>query len=254
MPEEILLERMSWPEVKAALEEGYDTVVLFTASIEQHGPHLPLCTDTVLGYDLAERVARKMGNALVAPVIRPGLSEHHMAFKGTITLTHDTFTATVRDYVRSLSRHGFKRLAITYSHGGNAGALNEVLPDLARKFPNVEILTVTDIEAFTGSTHEISQQAGIDESTAGVHAGEFETSAMLAFDEDMVRREKLAKGFTGDLSEDSEALSKMLREGLHTATENGILGDARPADKGRGERYLDAVASYIATHFVRVEG
>jgi creatinine amidohydrolase/Fe(II)-dependent formamide hydrolase-like protein len=65
--------------------------------------------------------------------------------------------------------------------------------------------------------------------------------------------DKLAKGFTGDFSEDSEALTKLLQEGLHTATDNGILGDARPAEKERGEHYLDAVASYIATHFVRVE-
>jgi creatinine amidohydrolase len=253
MPDEILLERMTWPEVQAALKDGYDTVVLFAGSIEQHGPHLPLCTDTMLGYELAERVARKMSKALAAPVIRPGLSEHHMAFKGTITLSHDTFTATVRDYVRSLARHGFKHLAITYSHGGNAGALDQVLPELAKEFPSVEILTVVEGEAFSGSVRDIYDKAGIDESTAGVHAGEFETSCMLAYDEEMVRMDKLAKGYTGDFSEDSEALTKMLQEGLHTATDNGILGDARPAEKERGERYLDAVASYIATHFVRVE-
>jgi len=147
MPDEILLERLTWPEIQEALKEGYDTVVLFAGSIEQHGPHLPLCTDTVLGYELAERVARKMGKALVAPVIRPGLSEHHMAFKGTITLSRETFQSTVRDYVKSLARHGFKRLAITFSHGGNAGALNEILPQLANEFPEVEILAVTDIEA-----------------------------------------------------------------------------------------------------------
>ena len=85
------MEEMTWREIQQALRDGTDTVILVAASVEQHGPHLPTGTDTMIGYALAAAVAAKMGNALVAPVIRPALSGHHMDFPGTITLRMDTF-------------------------------------------------------------------------------------------------------------------------------------------------------------------
>ena len=74
-----LLEEMTWPEIKAQMEAGKRTVIIMAASIEQHGPHLAEATDTILGYAEAIDLAERLGNAFVAPVIRPGLSEHHMA-------------------------------------------------------------------------------------------------------------------------------------------------------------------------------
>ena len=71
------LEEMTWPEIRDALQNGMRTVVVCAASIEQHGPHLAERTDTTLGYAEAEALARRLGDALVAPVIRPGLSAHH---------------------------------------------------------------------------------------------------------------------------------------------------------------------------------
>jgi creatinine amidohydrolase len=143
MANEIWMERMTWQEVEQAIQEGYDTVLLIAGSIEQHGPHLPLGTDTILGYAMADTIARKMGKTLVAPVVRPGLSEHHMQFSGSLTLSRPTFQAMVSEIVQSLVRHGFKRVAITYSHGGNETALAEIMPQLANAYPQVDILTVT---------------------------------------------------------------------------------------------------------------
>lgn len=77
-----LLEEMTWPEIQAAMKNGCDTVVIYAASIEQHGPALPEMTDTILGYAAASDLAKRLGNALAAPLIRPGLSAHHMCFPG----------------------------------------------------------------------------------------------------------------------------------------------------------------------------
>ena len=73
MADTVLIEEMTWREIKQAMDAGKDTVILVAAAIEQHGPHLPTATDTIIGYAVAKAVAKKLGNALVAPVIRPAL-------------------------------------------------------------------------------------------------------------------------------------------------------------------------------------
>jgi creatinine amidohydrolase len=249
---EIWLERMTWQEIRAALDEGYTTAVLFTGSIEQHGPHLPLATDTLLGYALGERVARKMGKALLAPVIRPGISEHHMAFAGTLTISPETFQATVRETVHSLARHGFTRIAVTWSHGGNAGALTALLPQLARELPNVEILGPIQPRDEFKHMAEFARGEYISLETLGIHAGEGETSEMMAYAPDQDRRDQLAQGFMGDLVTGEGEHAKLLREGLHKLTDKGILGDARPANAARGEQYLELMSDYIVKHLDRV--
>src|SRR5919199_3176118 len=109
MPAELLLERMTWPEIAEAINSGLTTAIVVAASSEQHGPHLPEATDALLGEALAVRLAERLGDALVAPVIRPGCSEHHMGFPGTITLPVDGLIMLLDSYVESLSRHGFDR-------------------------------------------------------------------------------------------------------------------------------------------------
>ena len=113
-----LLEEMTWPEIQAAMKNGCDTVVIYAASIEQHGPALPEMTDTILGYAAASDLAKRLGNALAAPLIRPGLSAHHMCFPGSITLRPETFRAVVEDYISAYVHHGFwlPRTAAIFVH------------------------------------------------------------------------------------------------------------------------------------------
>ncbi|MEM5773553.1 MAG: creatininase family protein [Anaerolineaceae bacterium] len=254
MEREIWMERMTWQEVEQAMADGFDTVLLIAGSIEQHGPHLPLGTDTFLGYAMADYTARKMGNTLVAPVIRPGMSEHHMHFKGTLTLSKETFQAVVRDVVSSLVRHGFKRIAITFSHGGNEAALEELMPQLADKYPQVDILSMIEEDAFSSSVGSILERDSITPQQMGVHAGEMETSMMLDWEEKLVHQDRLEQGYMGDFGHEDPQMVKALSEGLHMVTKNGVLGDARFASKLRGHDYNDAVADYAAKHFKKVEG
>jgi creatinine amidohydrolase len=121
--QELQLERITSPEAGALLAAGYDTVVFSCGAVEQHGPHLPMFMDAEHGTALAIGVARGLGKALVAPTVRVGCSEHHMAFPGTLSFEAETLEAICRDYCRSLARHGFTRVCIIPSHGGNFAPL-----------------------------------------------------------------------------------------------------------------------------------
>ena len=118
------LDCLTWPEIKEEIQNGRVTVIVPFGSTEQHGRHMPLGTDAVLGdvfgWGLAERL-----DAFLAPTVHYGCSEHHLAFAGTISLNEDTFQRIVMDVVTSLSRHGFRRIVLLPTHGGNFKPLAE---------------------------------------------------------------------------------------------------------------------------------
>src|ERR1700722_15678260 len=99
------LDRMTWPEVKAEQEAGRDTLVVAFGATEQHGPHMPLATDALIGDHLAQLVADRL-DAFVAPTVRIGCSEHHLAFAGTLSISEQTFAGLVGDLVRAAARSG----------------------------------------------------------------------------------------------------------------------------------------------------
>src|SRR5215471_164580 len=110
-------------------------VILPVASMEQHGPHLPVGVDSILCEAVCRTAAEAVGEevpVVVAPTLWCGLAEHHMAFGGTFTLDIPTYLALLGCLVRSVARQGFKRLLIVNGHGGNMAALKAFLPDLAR--------------------------------------------------------------------------------------------------------------------------
>src|SRR5690348_8872606 len=123
MAEIVEIEKLSWSDVRQRLDDDWTTAVFSVGAIEQHGPHLPTMTDSLLGGDIAARVAAELGKALVAPTIRPGNSPASMAFAGTTTLRLGTISALIVDYCTSLARHGFKELVVISSHGGNTSVV-----------------------------------------------------------------------------------------------------------------------------------
>lgn len=245
MSETILLEEMTWPEVKEAIQEGRTTVVVAVGAVEQHGPHLPLMVDAARGDRLALEVARRLDSALVAPTIRVGCSEHHMAFPGTISLRRNTLEAICLDYAVSLSRHGFERVCFVPSHGGNFGPLAEMLPDLrAAVAPGCRVDAYTDLLGFM----ELWQSAVRDEAPdlverVGGHADLAETSEMLCIRQDLVREERAERGHVQPF--DAELADRIFNEGFRSVTPNGVLGDARGATKAIGEACIAAAAEGI---------
>src|SRR5437879_8390733 len=118
--------------------------VVCAASTEQHGPHLPEATDALLGAAYAEGLARRLGDALVAPMIRPACSEHHMAFAGSLTIPETLLMDLLDAYLASLRRHGFERFVVFSSHGGNF----PVLADWARTRPHDDAAVLSDSAGF----------------------------------------------------------------------------------------------------------
>jgi creatinine amidohydrolase len=236
MREQVLLEEMTWRAIREALDNGKDTVLVMVGAIEQHGPHLPTGTDTMLGYERGIRLAKALGNALIAPVIRPGRSDHHMHFPGTITLSPETFKAMVIEFCVSLGQHGFKNMVLIPTHGGNYGAMEEVLPKIQETLPGVNVILIGR-EDSKAAHARIQPQLNVDPLRAGVHSGLAETALMLASRPELVHMEHAQEGWLGEF--DDEAGKRLAEGGTHAFSSIGVLGDARGATVELGEAYLN---------------
>jgi len=239
----ILLEEMSWPQIKAAMEAGYKTVLIAAGSIEQHGPHLPEGTDSMLGYSFGEGVARELGNTLVAPTIRPGLSEHHMGFPGSLTLRVSTFMAVMEDYVDCYVRHGFENIIIFPTHGGNFKSVDDFIAEAPKKFPNTNVINGFDSEIMSKLSELSAKESEFPPNVGGAHAGASETSYMLLFYPHLVDMSVAEEGFVGNFA---DVRDEMFKNGMRAVTKNGILGDARPANVEHGKRAAERMFKVCA--------
>lgn len=237
------MDEMNWQDIKDAIEQGYTTVVVGIGSTEQHGPALPLQTDTLIGDILANKVAARL-NALQAPTIHVGCSDHHLAFPGTISLKASTLKNLIHDYVESLARHGFTAIVLLPSHGGNFTPTQKAIDELQQKFPEIKIVGYTDLMGLLDILSSFSAEFGITKEEAGAHAGESEASFMLALTQDLVKKERFAPGYLGPLGPEETQL--IFEKGMPALTKNGVLGDPTKATREKGEVYLEkAVDHYI---------
>jgi len=187
------LPHMSWPEVEELLKRT-DVAVIPIGSLEQHGPHLPIGTDSITAVEICKNVAQK-AEVLVVPVVLGGLSEHHMGFPGTITLTPATFEAVVYETALSLIRHGIRKIAVYNGHGGNAASMANIIQRINRETPATAInLEQISIPARPSSFPAISYDP---------HAGVDETSWMLYLAGPLV---DMSKAFNPILTFPPEAL------------------------------------------------
>ena len=246
MKNTVLLEELSWPEVQAAVEAGTRTMIIVTASMEQHGPHLPTMTDTAIGYGLGERLARRLGKTLLAPVIRPGCSDHHLAFPGSLSIPREVFIETVMGFVRSLAPHGFDTFVLLSTHGGNFDALEDAARRLRTEFASkgVRIIDVAGRDALTETMRvmvETAAQMGAPQDVDAIHAEVTETSIMMLRHPALVAADRLEQGRMGRIDRDD-----MFRRGLRAITPNGILGDARGASTQIGDAVLERLTEHLA--------
>lgn len=233
----LLLEKMTWPEIKQAMESGYKTVVIVVASIEQHGPHLAEETDTALGYAYAQALAERIGTALIAPVIRPGLSEHHMVLPATITLRKETLVMLMQDYVDSYVRHGFDTIVMMSSHGGNFATVGEFVDDYGPKLNGVKLLNALTLAEFGDLAAKVEKQYDLPSGACGGHACDFETSMMLDVMPGSVFMDKAVPGNVQPL--DKEMTDRLFKHGVTGISEVGVLGDPTAATAERGKWALD---------------
>ncbi len=222
-------------------------VILPMAATEQHGPHLPLATDRLIGEHFARRLHQTIPDqVLILPSIAIGCSDHHMDFSGTLTLSHQAFTQQVQEVVQSVIHHGFTNIILLNSHGGNQGIGQVIVEKLGYKYPECEFVMTSWWQLARTGLLEITETG-----FGGTgHAGEFETSLMMLIAPDLIKTDKIAKGENQEGYSWSEADMLHGPEASHfrtmkQLTTNGVFGDPRAASLEKGEQITEVVVKRL---------
>ena len=181
---------LSYVDVQEYLKHS-DTILIPKASLEQHGPHLPLYCDTITATEVASRAGEEAG-ILYTPTLWLGYSPQHMRAPGwgagTITLRADTYLNVLYDIGRSLIHHGFNRLIFVNGHGSNVKVVDPVLRRLRYETGALIAYYKPYAERYIGMLKDVLE--GPVEETPGWHAGELETSQVMAHNAELVRLDR----------------------------------------------------------------
>jgi creatinine amidohydrolase len=244
MKEQIHWEQLRSPQLKS-LADVNAIVIVPVGSIEQHGPHLPVKVDALLATEVARRAAMKVRThqpILVTPTVWCGLAEHHMDFCGTLTLDFETFCALLKNLCRSIRHHGFQRIFFLNGHGGNIAALNVICSEFVRELDGLRVVSGT-----YWTLPEVAEKfAEILEVQNNVrHAGEAETSMMLALEPELVDQARLSQADgTLDIPFYESGVSRWVS--FKEVSANGVIGSPSAATAAKGELLLEVAAEGIA--------
>ncbi len=224
-------------------------VILPVGSIEQHGPHLPVEVDSLLVETVALRAAARMAEAacpvLVLPTQWAGISEHHMGFGGTVTLSLSTFLAVIGDICRAVQRHGFRRIVLLNGHGGNDTALRAAVDDLTPAL-GLNLVTMTYWHAAA------AEIAGIlTAQTALLHACEAETAMTMALRPELVDAARIPPASNQETDVTGPGIHRWRAIASRSAT--GVIGTPRAASAAQGEELLDVIAAGLASRLADPE-
>lgn len=243
----VLLAELTREQIRAIAPEA--TVVLPTAAIEQHGPHLPIITDTLLVTTVAQRAAEVAAHdipILVAPTLPYGISAHHRPFPGVLSLNGDTFISVLNDLGESLALSGFHRIFILNGHGGNDEAIRLAARDIAQRNT---ILTAA-ASYWTLAANALHTQGNVDEVGAlPGHAGGFETALVRAVRPDLVQAEMPTPAGQG-LASVGSANFFSVRGGANDGLTGGYTDNPARATAEIGQRFLDLIALEVGAALV----
>jgi mycofactocin precursor peptide peptidase len=212
------LANLSWPEVGQRAAAGALLAVPL-GSTEQHGPHLPVSTDTDLASALCDRLAGERNDVIVAPAVAYGSSGEHAGFPGTLSIGHQVIEELVVELVRSASET-FARVLLVSAHGGNAEPVSRAVRRLRAESRDVLLYA----PAWDGDAH----------------AGRSETSLQLWLQPGRVAFERAEVGNVQPLS---EILPALRRHGVRPVSRNGVLGDPRDASRQHGHQLFNQLAN-----------
>ena len=237
----VYIEDLTWTEVRDAIAQGKKTAIVYAGSTEQKGPHMAIGAHSFVAYAVGGRIARKLGDALVYPIIPfaptgdPATRTGHMHFPGSVSLTPDVFASVVREVAQSAIAAGFKQVYLMADHGEGQTRLKAVAEELDAEWANRGVLVryVPDLY-FKSQQHAraVLASRGIE---WGTHAGAWDTSELMALDKSRrwIRRDKLARSDMGQMST------------------TGVDGDPTKASAELGNLFLDykvtAAVSQIRT-------
>ena len=199
----VFLEDLTWTELRDQIRSGKTTIIVPIGGTEQNGPHIALGKHNLRVRSLSEKIARSLGNALVAPVIAyvpegnldPPTA--HMRFPGTITIPEEAFDKTLEYAARSFKLAGFHNIVFLGDHGGYQKDEKRVADRLDKEWAAqpVRVLAVEEYHRASESGFgQLLRSKGYPEQEVGLHAGLADTSLMLAIDPRLVRMDRLQSG------------------------------------------------------------
>jgi mycofactocin precursor peptide peptidase len=214
------LENVAWSDRVLAAEDAILAVPL--GATEQHGPHLPLSTDTEIALALVDGLAERRPAVIAAPALAYGSSGEHQAFPGTLSIGQAALERLLVELVRSAS-YTFEYVVFVCAHGGNAAPVRRAASRLSQEGRRV-------LPWFPGWSGD-------------AHAGRLETSIMLALSPHRVRLELAAPGCLAPIRQITDTL---MRDGVRAVSANGVLGDPRQATAAEGRVLLEAEIGRLA--------
>jgi creatinine amidohydrolase len=237
---------LTWPEIRD-LRDVAPVALIPLGACEQHGPGLAQRTDTTRAEVVADLVCERLSpRVVVTPAIPVGVSEHHMGFPGTLTLSAATLQSVIGDLVTSLYRHGWRRIFVLTGHGGNNSAIDVAVAKLRGDLTDLYI-------AWSGVTPVVSDLvAELSDSRVRGHSCEIETSQALFADPSLALPDRLTRGSAA--LDDLGPAGRLSRShpGIHfpqaydTLSPTGTLGDGRLAGVDAGARLVTTAAERIA--------
>jgi len=244
LPPQRFLPYLSWTEIAALPDRANTVIVLPVGAIEQHGPHLPCCVDSVIASGVLGRALERLPASVRAFGLAPityGKSDEHLHFPGTMTLSGPTLLAVVTEIGESVYRAGFRKLLLANGHGGQPQVLEMAARELRLRHGDYVIVPYHVSRLANSSGKYISDQ----ERSLAMHAGHSETALMLALAPDTVHMERAVVNYPPVFP--SKLLSADGRPACAwTARDfgpSGVIGDPLRATREQGEDILDTLSA-----------
>ncbi|MEB3356694.1 MAG: creatininase family protein [Synechococcales bacterium] len=235
---------LTWTDIRDLPDKENVVIVQPVGAIEQHGPHLPLVVDAAIGVAVLGKALEKLEPGVPAyalPSLNYGKSNEHWHFPGTITLSATTLIAVLTEVATSLYRAGFRKLVLMNSHGGQPEIMQIVARDLHQQHEDFLVFPLFTWRVPNNAAEFLSPK----EKELGIHAGDAETSLLLAILPDQVHLERATVEYPPDLPADS----LLSMEGklpfawtTRDLSQSGVIGDPTTASKEKGDRILDSLA------------
>ncbi len=227
-------------------------ILIPIGSIEQHGKHLPIFTDSIISQEVTRRVAEKINNefpALVFPQIPFGKSTEHASRPGTISLKTEVLTNLLHDICKNLVRNGFKKIVFINGHGGNTNLLNTILREIREETGAF----ITSIYLYSETLLKESLERFKLEELDVFHACTLETSFMMALKPELVQTEKISKEKPHKFTEESghKYLKLAGTRGIEFSwliddvSDSGVIGDPTKATTELGKEVLELLIEKI---------
>ena len=255
------LGELTYVDIREYLKEK-DTILVPMASLEQHGPHLPLYTDTITAVEISKRVAEMIA-ILHSPPVWMGYSPQHMyaagSGRGTITVRSSTLLNLIHDVARSLIHHGFNRIIFINGHGSNVKVIDPVLRKLRYETGALIGFVKPYMENYVGILNGLMENP--PDETPGWHSSELETSQDLAWNASLVRMERA--NFTRAHIPDFLPKTFAKKDGMpdvefddykyftfpmdhHEFIESGTIGNPLRATAEKGEEAFRRLSEHVA--------